>query len=522
MSDSRQTILVVDDVENNRDLISRRLVRAGYDVVTASDGSEALEYLLPEAKTAKAATSVSIDLVILDIMMPGLTGIDVLKRVRKQRSTTELPIIMATAKDHSEDVVQALEAGANDYVTKPLDFPVILARIHTQLKMKTAATPASAPEPERDPDDGDFVGLLGAIRPGMVLGGKYRLESELGAGNFGAVYRASHLGFQHPVAVKILQTSVEDSPEALARFQQEGRSAFKLRHRNAVSVMDFSVTPAGLAYLVMEVLEGQTLEAELHHRGRLTERRAAEIILPICEVLHEAHCLGIIHRDIKPANIFLHRTHREEIVKVLDFGIAKLVGDTAMNQNLTMDEGILGTPAYMAPERLWGKHYDGRADAYSVGIMLYQMLTGRPPFVAEHNEAMAVAMMHVTHEPDPLRQFLPNISPPLEQAVMAVLNKDQAQRPTVAELARRIVDALGLDLPSALKSEPPAAAEDSLDLELAFAFNELLAPPSPDDPTKGIRPDQDHERTQCFNRPDASGSLALYPPDAVTGLWTRR
>jgi serine/threonine protein kinase/CheY-like chemotaxis protein len=507
-------ILVVDDNENNRDLISRRLQRAGYQVLTASDGARALELLRlgGEAPAGKDLGGNGIDLVVLDVMMPGLTGIDVLRRVRARFSPTELPVIMATAKDQSEDVVEALEHGANDYVTKPLDFPIILARIRTQLKMKAAAN-KPAPAAARLPDDADFVSLVAAIRPGMVLGGKYRLVEELGAGNFGAVYRADHLGFQQPVAVKVLQTSVEDSPEALARFQQEGRSAFRLQHPNAVAVMDFSVTPGGLAYLVMELLEGHTLEAELRQWRRLPERRAAAILLPVCEVLHEAHGLGIIHRDVKPANIFLHRGRREEVVKVLDFGIAKLVGDAAMNQSLTMDEGILGTPAYMAPERLWGKPYDGRADAYSVGIMLYQMLAGRPPFVSEHNEAMAVAMMHVTHEPERLASFRPDVSKELEAAVMAMLVKDQSKRPTVADLAREVARILDLDLPASLR-RLPAAQPDELDVELAFVFAELLAPPP--------APQEPSPPPEETTRQSGTASLALYPPAATADLWWRR
>lgn len=311
----------------------------------------------------------------------------------------------------------------------------------------------------------------------------------------------------------MLQASVEDSPEALARFQREGRSAFRLQHPNAVAVMDFSVTPGGLAYLVMELLEGHTLEAELRRWRRLPERRAAAILLPVCEVLHEAHGLGIIHRDVKPANIFLHRNRRQEVVKVLDFGIAKLVGDAAMSQSLTMDEGILGTPAYMAPERLWGKPYDGRADAYSVGIMLYQMLAGRPPFMSEHNEAMAVAMMHVTHEPEPLSSFRPDVSKELEEAVMAILVKEPSQRPTVAELAREVARILDLELPASLRRPPPARPHN-LDEELAFVFAELLAPPP--------QPREPPPPPEASRRQNGTASLALYPPAASSELWWRR
>ena len=275
---------------------------------------------------------------------------------------------------------------------------------------------------------------------------------------------------------------------------------------------DFAVTPAGLAYLVMELLEGCTLDEELRQKGPLSVDRAVQILIPICEVLHEAHGMGIIHRDIKPANIFLHRARREEIVKVLDFGIAKLVGDAAMGQSLTMDEGILGTPAYMAPERLWGKPYDGRADAYSVGIMLYQMLAGRPPFVSDHNEAMAVAMMHVTSEPESLRRFRPDVPPSLEKIVMAMLVKDQNQRPTVAELARRVADLLHLVLSPALQPETGESDAVTLDTEFAFAFADLLTPPRR----------QNEEVPEEEKTAPSASSQVLYPPDKASDLWSRR
>ncbi len=434
------TLLVVDDQEWNRELFLRRLERSGLRILVAADGHEALRLIEQE----------TIDLVILDIMMPGLSGIEVLKILRRSFPSSELPVIMATAKDQSEDIVEALETGANDYVTKPLDFPVLLARIQTQLRLRT-------PKRSADPNNADLVTYLGAIRPGMVLMGKYQLEDPLGAGNFGAVYRATHLGLQHRVAVKLLQTT-HDEQSALARFQQEGISAFHLRHPNAVGVLDFSVTPGGLAFLVMELLEGHSLERELQEKGRLSPRRCGEIVLPICDVLAEAHALGIVHRDVKPANIFLHATHRGEVVKVLDFGIAKWIGDTALEKNLTLDNQVIGTPVYMAPERIGNKPYDGRADVYSLGVMLYQMLAGRPPFQSSDNEIMVVAIQHLTVEPESLGRLRPELPPPLETLVMQTLIKDYQARPTVLELARKLARILDLELPARLRQEDDAAA----------------------------------------------------------------
>jgi CheY-like chemotaxis protein len=483
MSDVVHTILVVDDNRDNRDLIRRRLERAGYDVAVAEDGQQGLDRI-------RDAAAKPVDLVILDVMMPGLSGIDVLRILRQTHSTSELPVIMATAKDQSEDVVEALDHGANDYVTKPLDFPVILARVQAQLRAKDAAAEAS----------GTF--RLGELDTGAVLLGKYRLEEVLGSGNFGKVFRATHLGFQQPVAVKVLQTSVDDSSEALERFRQEGMSAFRLQHPNVVAVHDFQTLQAGQAFLVMELLEGRSLDVELQLQGRLPARRSIEILQQVCSALTEAHGLGIIHRDIKPANIFLQQTRRGEVVKILDFGIAKLVGDAAIEKNLTLDEAVLGTPAYLAPERLSGEDYDGRADVYALGVVLYQMLCGKTPFRSEGKEAIAVAMMHIIREPDPLSRHLPEIAPALEAAVMQALSKDPSRRPTAAEFSRLL--AAAVDAPPRAVAVPPpqpavAVARDPRRSE-RFELTDLLAVPEGGGPV-----------------PDAVPVLA---PREMSGTWT--
>jgi len=447
-------LLVVDDNEMNRDLLSRRLERKGYRVKTAADGLHALE-LVGQG---------SIDLVLLDIMMPGMSGIEVLRALREQSSASELPVIMVSAKGESEDVVQALELGANDYVTKPIDFPVVLARVQSQLRMRTAfksGIPGSGATPAE-------------VGPSTIIAGKYMLESKLGSGSFGAVYRARHISLDHPVALKILQCNVMASAEAIARFRQEGISACRINHPNAVSVIDFGVTVTGVAYLEMELLEGASLLEELRDKGPMSVNRVGEILQPICDVLAKAHLAGIVHRDIKPPNIFLHHGPAGEIVKVLDFGIAKLVGDAAGSEYMTMTlEGdLLGTPAYMAPERLSNRPYDGRADVYGVGIMTYQMLTGELPFTGP--DPMAIAMQHMNAAPPPLRDHLPDLSASVETAVMRALAKDPEERPTAAEFARLFADAAaGVGASIATAEHRPTSVDELPTL----AISDLERPP---------------------------------------------
>jgi CheY-like chemotaxis protein len=414
------TILVVDDLPANRDLMSRRLERSGFRVVSAGSGPEALDLL-------KRAP---VDLVLLDIMMPGMTGFEVLKTVRLSRSVAVLPVIMVTAKTDSEDVVEALSLGANDYVTKPVDYPVALARIRAHLGIRQAVQAEAAPAVEpRSPAQ--------AV-PGTILGGRYRLDSLIGGGSFGTVFRARHLELDRDVAVKVLVTSAGTDPEALARFQREGKSACRVQHPNAVAVLDFGVNQGGVAYLVMELLKGHSLEKELEEKTQLTPRRCAEILVPVCAALAAAHAAGWLHRDIKPSNVFLHQTPQGEMPKILDFGIAKMSNEAAMGQSLTVDGSLLGTPAYMAPERFRRGPYGPKSDVYSVGAMLYEMLSGRLPFIPSSADPLALVAMQAEEDPPPLRLRCPGVSTALEALVRAALSRNPEGRPTAELLGRRL------------------------------------------------------------------------------------
>ena len=287
--------------------------------------------------------------------------------------------------------------------------------------------------------------VLGILSAGSVLAGRYRLESVVGAGAFGAVYRATHLELETPVAVKLLQSAVETGDEAVTRFRREGISACRVKHPNAVQVFDFGVAPNGTAYLVMEMLEGRSLQDELELYEATTPKRCAQLLLPVCDVLGMAHEQGIIHRDIKPSNIFISETPQGEVIKVLDFGIAKIAGSEAMAKSLTMKGTILGTPVFMAPERFQGLPYDGRSDVYSVGVMLYELLEGRLPFPSD-DDAMVVAMAHVKDTPPPLSRCHPDVRLEMWKILESTLEKHPERRPdalTLKKLLGAAVQRLG-------------------------------------------------------------------------------
>ncbi|MEW6731938.1 MAG: two-component regulator propeller domain-containing protein [Acidobacteriota bacterium] len=291
-----------------------------------------------------------------------------------------------------------------------------------------------------------FSALAEAL-PGTVLDGKYRLDEKIGSGGFGAVYRGTHLAMKRPIAVKIFKpTPGNDSAEGLNRFLSESVSASRINHPNAVMVLDSGISSEGIAYLVMELLVGHTLTEELHQKGALSLGRAAQILYPVCSVLSKAHQLGIIHRDIKPDNIFLHQTLDGEIVKVVDFGIAKLIesdGNIDIN-NLTATGRIIGTPVYIAPERLEGRAYDGQSDIYSLGIVLYEMLCGRLPF-SSPRDIFVIIHLHLTKLPQPLREINPSIPEAVETLVLRALSKGPEKRPTAKEFGEEFLIALGIE-----------------------------------------------------------------------------
>jgi serine/threonine protein kinase len=362
--------------------------------------------------------------------------------------------------------VRAFEVGGADYVTKPFQFEEVLARLEHQLAIRRLQRQMEHKNRELERRNQELVewrqrllqsdqraalifSALSEALPGSVLDGRYRLDEKIGSGGFGVVYRAVHLGLDRPVAVKVFQPSAANSTVQgnLERFRREGISACRVVHPNAVAVLDSSVSERGLPYLVMELLSGRTLARELRASGRMTPQRCGQIVLPLLEVLATAHEAGIIHRDIKPENIVLHHDAPDgpEIVKVVDFGLAKLLAtEEAVDDEASVGLAV-GSLDYMPPERLRHKVYDGRSDVYSVGVLLYRMLTGRLPYEDDGGSPLSVAMRHLTDEPAPLADACPEagLSPEIEAVVMAALSKDVALRPRARELAEKLRAALG-------------------------------------------------------------------------------
>jgi serine/threonine protein kinase len=293
---------------------------------------------------------------------------------------------------------------------------------------------------------------------GQTIVGKYRIGAKLGTGGMGSVYRATRLLIGDEVAIKILNPGNSD-PNAVDRFQQEARAAARLKHPNAVVIHDFGTTEDGLQYLVMELVEGQTLRQVIKTQGPLAPTTAAEIIKQVCSALEEAHQHQIVHRDLKPDNIIVNTAKGGPRAKVLDFGIAKL-RDLAVG-HLTQTGSVMGTPHYMSPEQCLGEEIDHRSDIYSLGIVLYEMLTGIVPFNSPISTAVVV--QHVNQKPPSLRTINVNISEELERVVFHALEKKREARPqTVTALATELESALShTNVASSDISSSPVSAKGS-------------------------------------------------------------
>jgi serine/threonine-protein kinase len=289
---------------------------------------------------------------------------------------------------------------------------------------------------------------------GVVLDDKYRLDERLGEGGMGAVYRATHLLIERPVAVKVLSPRLITDDSARERFRREARAAGRLQHTNAVAVTDFGETRDGLVYLVMELLEGVPLRELLAREAPLDPARAVSLMMQISAAVEAAHEAGIIHRDLKPGNIFLvQRPDSPHIVKVLDFGIAKLAtseeagGEFSFADTLTGTGVMIGTPRYMSPEQCDGALLTPASDVYSLGVILYEMLTGQTPFTGA--TPLALALKHSSESPRPPRELVAAIPPPLEAVVLHALEKKPEDRASDAGEFRRelfaVAERLGLE-----------------------------------------------------------------------------
>ncbi|HTL38028.1 MAG TPA: serine/threonine-protein kinase, partial [Kofleriaceae bacterium] len=279
--------------------------------------------------------------------------------------------------------------------------------------------------------------------------GEYQIESKLGQGAFGTVYKATHPLIGKTVAIKVLATKLSVDPEMVSRFIAEARAVNQIRHRNIIDIFSFGKLPDGRQYYVMEYLDGEPLDALLDRVGNLSLADALPILRPIAKALDAAHAKGIAHRDLKAENVFLGTEGDGSLnLKLLDFGIAKLIGREEALKHKTRTGAPIGTPYYMSPEQCRGKDVDHRTDIYAFGVLMFKMLTGAFPFDAD--DYMSILMQQLNVDPPAPSTHLPDLPPPIDDVVLWLLAKDPAARPP--------------DLRTAVKALEQAAQDAGIDI----------------------------------------------------------
>jgi serine/threonine-protein kinase len=286
----------------------------------------------------------------------------------------------------------------------------------------------------------------GDLGPGSLFAGRFTLLEALGSGSMGTVYRAADFVSKCDVALKVLRADRAIDGGARARFLREATTTSRLSSPHTVRVLDFGEDDHGRLFIAMELLRGESLADRLRRVGRLSVDATFDVLRQALRSLAEAHEKGIVHRDLKPANLFLAENvgpsrNPRETLKVLDFGVAKLLEPDGSGQALhTLAGTVLGTPCYMSPEQALGRPLDARSDLYSLGVIAYELLTGRPPFVDATN--LLVMARHVRMAPPPLRHVAPDlaISATVEAALMRVLAKNPSKRPSSASAMIALLD----------------------------------------------------------------------------------
>ena len=387
-------ILVVDDCPIVRGILGGILEDAGYAVHLAESGCDALAALEQEA----------FSLVLLDVEMEGLNGLEILELLRRDSEFENLPILIISASTGCSEMVRALDLGANDYLTKPVAAPLLLAKIRRNL-------PATQPKLMAPSFSVD------AVLPVGTQLGHYEIASLIGEGAGGRVYRARDVRLLRMVAVKVPRDFGPDDPEQFQLFRTEALAAARISHPNVVSIYDVGGEP--VPFIAMELVEGYSPVDPIWNLP-VPAHTAVLWTRQVLSGLAAAHAQGIIHRDLKPENILIMPNG---LLKLMDFGVAKLKG----HQDVYSDTTV-GTPAHMAPEqvdRSFGE-VDARTDLFAVAGMLYTTLTGASPFPAKHPAQQLFSI--VTTEPRPLRQLNDEVPPRLEAVCLRGLRKQPSER----------------------------------------------------------------------------------------------
>jgi serine/threonine-protein kinase len=422
-------ILVIDDDPDILLIIDHTLTKAGHHVVASSDPS----------MVAALALEHHVDAVILDVMMPDISGFDALRTLRRQPQTGGVPILFLSARSESEDRVRGLREGADDYMVKPFDLEELVLRIERLVVPRTPAAPVPSSNLARTLNEGRVVG--------QIYLGRYQALEVIGEGAMGLVFRGWDPRLKRPVALKTLRleglVGAADRDQKIGRLLEEACTTARVNHPNIVSIYDADAGPE-IAYMAMEFVDGTTLARYVNEHGRRPPGQAVLLALGIARGLEAAHENRIVHHDVKPGNVLLGR---DGSIKVSDFGVAHLVHSLVRPR-----DKVFGTVGYLPPETLQGEGYDERGDLFALGAILYECLTARRAFGGPSLPLRIYKT--VAEEVEPIRDLVPDVPADLERLVLELLRKDPDRR--VASAAE-VVKSLEAMTDRDLRFEPEIA-----------------------------------------------------------------
>ncbi len=417
-----EKILVVDDSSQLRTVLATQLRKLGFDVEAAVDGLDGL------AKARQFKPS----LIIMDIQMPKLDGLSATKKMREDSLLAHTPIILLSALGEEQDVIEGIDAGADEYLVKPFRQAELAAKVRILLRKAGSAA--------RKLDETTVQGLESAVdddkavkrfkETGQIVSkdfAGFTIVDKLGQGGTSTVYRALEPINLKPVALKVISPFAAVKDGFLKRLQRSNEISVKLTHAHIVRTYTMGEYQ-DVHFMVQELVEGAPLDRYIDSPdGPLPEEKARLLIAQVARALEYLEQHHLIHRDVKPGNIYVSN---EGVAKLGDFGLSRLVDDTGQ----TAEGYLLGTPHYISPEQANGaKDLDSRADIYSLGATFYHLLSGVPVFPGDNLQQVVLA--HLTKDPQPLNTVASGVSPALCEIIDRTIRRDREQRFTkVAEL----------------------------------------------------------------------------------------
>jgi len=412
-------------------MLTSALGASGHQVDAVTNGDDALERLEANAYTG----------VVTELDVGGMSGLDLMLRVREHPEHEEAGVILVTYPMDIEELGRALSLGMIGYISKPVDLETLVFQVENLLGVERA-------EEEVPDDESSGVEIsLSEIDPeeeveddhamvGQVLEQKYLVEELVGAGGMGEVYRSRHVYLDRSVAVKVLPHSTDGGADLFTRFIREARILARVRSSQIVEIHDFGFTPWQSPYLVMELLEGMDLDELLEQHGALPIGIVEEIALQMARGLAAAHAQEVLHLDFKPSNVMLCGQPGQLLspplqVKILDFGIARFIEEAHADGGRNQTSSVTGTVSYMSPEQSRGETLRPASDLYAVGAVLFEMLTGRAPFLGSTRAELIYK--HQSENPPSPCVFRRDIPPYLEDIVLKLLAKSWENRFATAD-----------------------------------------------------------------------------------------